>query len=73
MLKLKSDLTFYFKTNCEIIPDTISYNDAIGEITGSEFPNEFIAVGGHEDSWDNSPDVHDDSVGCLQSFEVSLI
>lgn len=48
MLMLKSDLTFYFKTNCEITLDTISYN-AIGEITGSEFSNEFIVFGGHVD------------------------
>ena len=72
MLKLKSDLTFYFKTNCEITADTISYN-AIGEITGSEFPNEFIVIGGHEDSWDNSPGVHEGTVGCTQSIEMPLI
>lgn len=72
MLKQNSDLTFYFKTNCENKPDTISYN-AIGEITGSEFPNEFIVVGGHLDSWDNSPGAHDDGGGCMQSIEVLRI
>ena len=54
------------------MPDTISYN-AVGEITGYEFPNEYIIVGGHLDSWDNSPGAHDDGGGCMQSIEVLRI
>ncbi|MFO7828351.1 MAG: M20/M25/M40 family metallo-hydrolase [Bacteroidales bacterium] len=65
-------IKFYFMTNCKNLPDTISYN-AIGEITGSEFPNEYIVVGGHLDSWDNSPGAHDDGGGCMQSIEVLRI
>lgn len=72
MLKQNPDLTFYFKTNCENKPDTVSYN-AIGELTGTEFPNEYITVGGHLDSWDNSPGAHDDGGGCMQSIEVLRI
>jgi len=72
--KLKSDpkLKFYFKTNCQNLPDTISYN-AIGELTGTQFPNEFIVIGGHLDSWDNSPGAHDDGGGCMQAMEVLRI
>ncbi len=69
MLETNPDLTFYFKTNCKNLPDTVSYN-AIGEITGSEYPNEYIIVGGHLDSWDNSPGAHDDGGGCMQAIEV---
>ncbi len=72
MLKENAQLKFYFKTDCENKADTISYN-AIGEITGTEFPNEFISVGGHLDSWDNSPGAHDDGGGCMQSIEVLRI
>jgi Zn-dependent M28 family amino/carboxypeptidase len=72
MLTKDPNLKFYFKTNCKNLPDTISYN-AIGEITGSEFPNEFITVGGHLDSWDNSPGAHDDGGGCMQAIEVLRI
>lgn len=71
-LKENPDLTFYFKTNCENLPDTISYN-AIGEITGTEFPNEYIVVGGHLDSWDNSPGAHDDGAACMQAIDVLRI
>ena len=42
----------------------------IGEIKGSEFPDEYILVGGHLDSWDLGDGSHDDGAGCVQSMEV---
>lgn len=71
-LKDNPNLEFYFKTNCKNKPDTTSYN-AIGEITGSKYPNEYIVVGGHLDSWDNSGGAHDDGGGCMQAIEVLRI
>jgi len=59
----------YFKTNCKMLPDVKSYN-VIGEIRGSEFPNEVITVGGHLDSWDLAEGANDDGSGCVQSIEV---
>ena len=49
--------------------DTISYN-VIGEIRGREFPNEYIVIGGHLDSWDAGEGAHDDGAGIVQSMEV---
>jgi hypothetical protein len=46
-----------------------SYN-VIGEIKGSEKPEEIIVVGGHLDSWDVGEGAHDDGAGCVQSIEV---
>lgn len=51
------------------LPDAPSYN-VIGEIHGSEFPNEVIVVGGHLDSWDITPGAHDNGAGVVQSIEV---
>ncbi|MEL6809806.1 MAG: M28 family peptidase [Bacteroidota bacterium] len=68
-LRLKPDLKFYFKQNCRVFPDVKSYN-VIGEITGSEFPNKYMIVGGHLDSWDLGDGSHDDGAGCVQSMEV---
>jgi hypothetical protein len=42
----------------------------IGEIRGSEFPNNYMVVGGHLDSWDLGDGSHDDGAGCVQSIEV---
>ena len=72
MLKQNPDLKFNFKTDCKNLPDTTTYN-TIGEITGTEFPNEYIVIGGHLDAWDNSPGAHDDGGGCMQAIEVLRI
>ncbi len=69
MLKLNKDLQFYFRQSCQQLDDVLSYN-VIGEITGSEFPNEYIIVGGHLDSWDLGDGSHDDGAGCVQSMDV---
>ena len=69
MLAIDSSLLFYFKQNCKQLDDVLSHN-VIGEITGSEFPNEIITVGGHLDSWDLGDGSHDDGAGCVQSMDV---
>jgi hypothetical protein len=69
MLKLDNSIKFYFKQNCKQLKDVLSYN-VIGEITGSQFPNEYIVVGGHLDSWDLGDGAHDDGAGCMQSMDV---
>lgn len=49
--------------------EVLSYN-VIGEIRGSEFPDEIITIGGHLDSWDLGEGAHDDGAGCVQSIEA---
>jgi hypothetical protein len=69
MLKLNKNIKFYFKQNCKQLNDVQSYN-VIGELTGSEYPNEFMVVGGHLDSWDLGDGSHDDGAGVVQSMDV---
>jgi len=69
MLKLDNSIKFYFKQNCKQLKDVQSYN-VVGEITGSEFPNEYMIVGGHLDSWDLGDGSHDDGAGVVQSMDV---
>lgn len=68
-LKTKMVKQVYFRTNCQMLDDVKSYN-VIGEIKGSEFPDEIITVGGHLDSWDLAEGANDDGSGCVQSIEV---
>lgn len=56
-------------TNGHFLPDTIGHN-IIGELTGSEFPDQYITVGGHLDSWDPAEGAHDDGAGIVQTIEV---
>jgi len=51
------------------LPDTIGHN-VIAELRGTEFPNEYITIGGHLDSWDPAEGAHDDGAGCVQTIEV---
>ena len=69
LLKEEKDVQFYFETHCETLPDAPSFN-VIGEIKGSEYPDEIIVVGGHLDSWDLAQGAHDDGAGCVQAMEV---
>lgn len=62
-------MKLYLRTNCVKLPDTIGHN-VIGIIRGSEFPDQYITVGGHLDSWDLAEGAHDDGAGLVQSIEV---
>ena len=68
-LKLNPSTRFFFNQNCKVYDDVQSFN-VIGEIKGSEFPDEIMVVGGHLDSWDLGDGSHDDGAGCVQSMEV---
>lgn len=63
------NLELNLKSFCKSYPDKISHN-VIGEIKGYEFPDEYITVGGHLDSWDMGEGAHDDGAGVVQSIEV---
>lgn len=72
MLSLNKKLKFYLKQNCRNLPDVLSYN-VIGEIKGTQTPDEIMLVGGHLDSWDLGDGSHDDGAGVVQSMEVLRI
>lgn len=62
-------VTALINSNCHMAGTIRSYN-VIGEIEGSEYPDQYILVGGHLDSWDVGEGAHDDGAGCVQSIEV---
>ncbi len=68
-LKKDPHLEVNIKLDCKTLPDAQSYN-LIGELTGSEFPDQVIVVGGHSDSWDKGVGANDDGTGIMQSMEV---
>ena len=68
-LKQNPDTKLFLKMTCQTLEDAPSHN-VIGELTGSEFPNEIITIGGHLDSWYVGQGAHDDGAGCMQSIQV---
>jgi carboxypeptidase Q len=69
ILKEEKELQVYLETHCEMLDDAPSFN-VIGQISGAEYKDEIIDIGGHLDSWDLAQGAHDDGAGCVQSIEV---
>lgn len=65
----KGIVTARLLTSGQMLPPVLSYN-VIGELRGSEYPNEYVIAGGHLDSWDVGQGAQDDGAGCVQSIEI---
>lgn len=63
-LKLKMEARFD--------PDVESFN-VVGEIRGSEKPEEIVLAGCHFDSWDPGTGASDDAVGCIVTWEAARL
>lgn len=55
--------------SCENLPDAPSAS-VVGELRGSQWPQEVIVMGGHLDSWDLGVGAHDDGAGIVQSLDA---
>jgi carboxypeptidase Q len=53
-------------------PDVESFN-VVGEIRGSERPEEIVLAGCHFDSWDPGTGASDDAVGCIVTWEAARL
>ena len=51
------------------LPDADAVN-VIGELRGSELPDEVVVIGGHLDSWDVGQGASDDGAGIVESVEA---
>jgi carboxypeptidase Q len=56
----------------EKLPDEISYN-VIGDLKGSEHPEQLVVVSGHLDSWDLGTGAIDDGAGVVVAMEAAEI
>lgn len=68
-LSKKSAFKMSMTTNGHFLPDTIGHN-VIAELKGTEFPDQYITVGGHLDSWDVNEGAHDDGTGVVHTIEI---
>jgi Zn-dependent M28 family amino/carboxypeptidase len=68
-LEKEKSLEIELSSDCRNL-GTVESNNVIGEIIGSEFPDEIIVVGAHLDSWDVGEGAHDDGAGVVHAMEV---
>lgn len=64
-----SSIKVSMTTNGSFGPDVLGHS-VVAELTGTQFPNEYITVGGHLDSWDVNEGAHDDGAGIVQTIEI---
>ncbi|MBS1794566.1 MAG: M20/M25/M40 family metallo-hydrolase [Acidobacteria bacterium] len=60
------------KITPQTLEDAVSYN-VIGDLKGSEKPDEVVVVGGHLDSWDLGTGALDDAAGVAVSMQVAYL
>jgi len=62
----------HLEMGAQMLPDAES-GDVIGEIPGSEHPEQVVVIGGHIDSWDVGQGAQDDGasiIACLQALAL---
>jgi hypothetical protein len=69
LLKSLAEVRVRMRLSARTLPDAPSGN-VLGEIVGTERPDEIIVVGGHLDAWDKGHGAHDDGAGCMQAIEA---
>jgi hypothetical protein len=68
-LKQDPELKLFLKMHYQKLPPVYSLN-LMGQLSGSEKPEEIILLGGHIDSWDLGRGAHDDAAGCAAAIEA---
>jgi hypothetical protein len=64
---LEFDIRNYFK------PGPVTYHNVIGVIRGTQFPNEYVMMGGHLDSFDVATGGVDDGSGATPAMEAARL
>lgn len=72
-MKQDPALKLFLRSTCQEFAEEVPSFNVIGEMRGSEHPEEIIAFGGHIDAWDNTQGAHDDAAGVVQTIEVLRI
>jgi carboxypeptidase Q len=62
-------VTARLRSDAQMLPDVESAN-VIGELRGSERPDELVVIGAHIDSWDVGQGAHDDGAGTVMMMHA---
>jgi hypothetical protein len=61
-----------YMSEAKTLPDADGAN-VIGELRGSEKPDEVVVISGHLDSWDVGQGAHDDASGCIGPLQALIL
>ncbi|MBM3759522.1 MAG: M20/M25/M40 family metallo-hydrolase [Acidobacteria bacterium] len=62
----------HYMSEAKTLPDADGAN-VIGELKGSEKPEEVVVISGHLDSWDVGQGAHDDASGCIGPLQALIL
>jgi carboxypeptidase Q len=66
------EVSIHLSLESRMFPDALSAN-VVGEIPGSQWPEEVVIIGGHLDSWDVGEGANDNAAGCVVSMEAARL
>lgn len=69
LLKNRQKVTLHLRLGGRITKSPVVEHNVVGEIRGSEKPNEIVLIGGHLDSWDLGTGTADNGTGSVATLE----
>ena len=72
-LEAGEDVTLRIDIRNHFQPGPTKFYNVIGDIVGSEFPDEYVIIGGHIDSWDGATGTTDNGTGSATTIEAARI
>jgi hypothetical protein len=72
LLAAGEPVTVHYHSEAKLLPDADGAN-VIGELRGTEKPEEVVVLGGHLDSWDTGQGAHDDASGCIAPLQALVV
>lgn len=62
-----------FHIDNRFVPGPVPQYNVIADIVGTEFPEEYVIVGGHIDAWDPAEGAQDNATGMATTFEAARL
>lgn len=67
------DVTLEFDIRNHFVEGPVKYYNVIGDLVGTEFPDEYVVLGGHIDSWDGATGTTDNGIGVAVNLEAARL
>jgi hypothetical protein len=73
LLSRNLPLTMELKVTCKSVPGPVTVYNTVGEIRGTEKPDEIVLLGAHLDSWDLGTGSTDNGTGSMAVLEAAKL
>ncbi|MGE3166045.1 MAG: M20/M25/M40 family metallo-hydrolase [Planctomycetota bacterium] len=67
------EVVLEFDIRNRFVPGPVKYYNVIADLIGTEFPDEYVILGGHIDSWDGATGTTDNAIGVAVNLEAARL